>query len=126
MAEACAYICDGTPVYVRDQLLDANTLVGEETPMPTQVSDAISDAYPTVVFVDLAGADQLTGDVDGRQAVLINIAPPIVIKPGVVGVDVGVSYGGYEEQTVLFSWDGSDWVISSSDDTGVTVTSVVS
>ncbi|MFZ0627338.1 MAG: hypothetical protein WAN34_12660 [Acidimicrobiia bacterium] len=124
--QACGDLCVETPIYVRDQLLDANTLVGEETPMPLEVSDAITEAYPTVVFVDLEQADQLTGDLEGRRAVLVNIAPPTVVKPGVVGVDVGISYGGYEEQTILFSRDGSDWVITNGEDSGVTVTSSVS
>ncbi|MGA7280234.1 MAG: hypothetical protein WBZ40_00480, partial [Acidimicrobiia bacterium] len=79
--QACGAVCVETPIYVRDQLLDANTLVGEETPMPMEVSDAITETYPTVVFVDLEQADQLAG-LEGRRAVLVNIAPPTVVKPG--------------------------------------------
>jgi hypothetical protein len=50
IAQACADTCTTNPMYVRDQLLDINTLAGDEEPMPVEVSEAIRDAYPEAVL----------------------------------------------------------------------------
>ena len=59
IAHACGHTCTSHPMYVRDQLLDIDTLVGEEEPMPVEVSQAISNAYPEASFVDVDGADRV-------------------------------------------------------------------
>jgi hypothetical protein len=63
IARACGEICTSNPMYVRDQLLDMDTLVGQEEPMPVEVSQAISRSYPEATFVNLEKADQVIADV---------------------------------------------------------------
>jgi hypothetical protein len=94
--------------------------------MPVDVSQAISSAYPEATFVDREGADQVIADVDAGEAVLLNVAEVTELTPEVLGIDIGVSFGAFHGQTVQFVWNGSTWADADSDDTGVTVTSVVS
>ena len=123
---ACSDLCNDQPLYVRDQLLDTDTLIGAEEPMPAAITEAISDAYPGVTWVDLVAADAIIEDVDNRQAVLVAVSPFTELAPGVQGVEVGVTHGSFHGQVVQFQWNGIEWVQADSEDTGVTVTSVVS
>jgi hypothetical protein len=111
---------------VRDQLLDTDTLIGDEEPMPPVISEAISGAYPDVTWVDLAAAEAVIEEVDGGQAVLVALSPIAELAPGVQGVEVGVTHGAFHGQIIQFQWNGTEWVQAESEDTGTTVTSVVS
>lgn len=126
ISAACGDLCIDQPLYVRDQLVNSDTLIGEEDPMPEATSEAISDAYPDVTWVDLAAADAILEEVDGAQAVLVAVSSMTELAPGVQGVDVGITHGAFHGQTIQFRWNGTEWVKADSDDTGVTVTSVVS
>lgn len=126
IAAACGDLCVGQPLYVRDQLLDTDTLIGDEEPMPQAIKDAISDSYPDVTWVDLAGTDAILKEVDDAQAVLLAISPLTELAPGVQGIGVGVTHGAFHGQIIQFQWNGTEWVQADSEDTGVTVTSVVS
>jgi hypothetical protein len=129
-AQAIAHVCTGTctanPVYVRDQLVDINTLAVDEEPMPVEVSEAIRNAYPEAVFVDGEEANEVIATVDAGEAVMVNVADVAQLAPEVVGIDIGISFIAFRGQTVQFMWDGSDWLLADSQDTGVTVTSSVS
>jgi hypothetical protein len=126
IVRACGNICKSNPVYVRDELLEIDTLVGQEEPMPVEVSQAISNAYPEATFVDREGADLVIADVDAGEAVLLNVAEVTELAPEVLGIDIGVSFIAFHGQTIQFVWNGSTWVVADSEGTGVTVTSVVS
>ena len=120
-ARACGSACINGTVYVLEGLLDADTLEGEEEPMPDETQAALLDAFDEVEFVADAG-----GLVDG--GVLIGVSPVDELAEGVVGVDVGImrSEFDFRSETILFQWDGSSWVDATSEEFGVTVTSVVS
>lgn len=77
-------------------------------------------------FVDFDGADQVIADVDAGEAVLVNVADVAELAPEVLGIDIGVLFIAFHGQTIQFVWNGSTWVVADSEDTGVTVTSVVS
>lgn len=123
---ACSDLCVGQPIYFRDQLLDVDTLVGEEESMPETTRTAIEDAYPEVVWVDFDGADEILEQVDNAEAVLLSVSAFSELAPGVQGVDVGIMHGAFHGQTIQFQWNGTEWIEAESEDTGVTVTSVVS
>lgn len=131
VTQACGMNCDLLTVYVRDQLLFADTLVGEEEPMPPATREAITGMFDQVRFVDMGEADLLVGDdlrVDGGSGVLISVSPLVELGDQVVGIDVGLmtSGDGFHGQTIQFMWDGETWMVATSEDTGVTVTSAVS
>jgi hypothetical protein len=126
IAHACAGTCNASTMYVRDQLLNANTLAGDEEPMPVEVSTAIINAYPDSILVEGEEADGLYAAVDSGEAVMVIVADVAQLAPEVVGIDIGVSFISFRGQTVQFMWDGSDWLVADSQDTGVTVTSAVS
>ena len=126
VAAACGDLCNSSTLYIRDQLLGIDTLVGEEQSMPAEVTQAIRAAYPAATFVDQEAQDQVSGDVLAGRAVLVHVDAVEQLAPDVVGVDVGVSFESFLSQTIQFLWDGSVWVIAESDDTGVTVTTSVS
>ncbi|HWL50650.1 MAG TPA: hypothetical protein VNT92_12290 [Acidimicrobiia bacterium] len=121
VAQACGSACINGTVYVLDGLLYADTLEGEEEPMPDETRTALADVFDEVEFV----ADT-SGLVDG--GVLVGVSPVDELAEGVVGVDVGVmrSEFDFRGETILFQWDGETWVLATSEDTGVTVTSAVS
>lgn len=123
---ACSDLCVGQPLYFRDQLLDIDTLDGEEEPMPEATRTAIEDAYPEVVWVDFDAADEILEQVDNAEAVLLSVSGFSELAPGVQGVDVGIIHGAFHGQTIQFQWNRSEWIQADSEDTGVTVTSVVS
>ena len=121
VARACGSACINGKVYVLDGLLYADTLEGEEEPMPDETQAALADVFDDVEFVA-----NTAGLVDG--GVLVGVSPLDELAEGVDGVDVGVmrSKFDFRAETVLFQWDGSSWVDATSEDTGVTVTSAVS
>ena len=130
-AGVCGMNCDLLTVYVRDQLLFADTLVGDEEPLPAPTREALTETFGRVQFVDMDQADQLVGDdlrVDEGRGVLLSVSPPVQLADGVIGVDVGLwsSGDGFHGETVQFMWDGETWVEATSEDTGVTVTSATS
>jgi len=120
-SRACGQTCISGTVHILGGLLPADTLEGEEEPMPDETRAALADVFDEVEFVA-----NTSGLVDG--GVLIGISPLDELAEGVVGVDVGItrSDSGFRAETMLFSWDGSSWVDATSEDTGVTVTSAVS
>ena len=131
VTQACGTNCDLLTVYVRDQLLFADPLVGDEVPMPPSTREAITGSFDQVRFVDMGEADQLVGDdlrVDEGRGVLLSVSPHVHLADGVVGIDVGLwnSGHGFRGQTIQFIWDGETWTEATSEDTGVTVTSAVS
>lgn len=125
-ARACGSDCERLPVHVRDQLLYADTVVGDQEPMPDLTRSALADVFAIVEFVDMDGADRLMES--GDLGVLMGVSPLDELADGVVGVDVSMVRGDgeFRTQTMLFMWDGSSWVDATSEDTGVTVTSAVS
>jgi len=107
VAEACGSECDLLTVYVRDQLFDADTLVGDEQGMPDETRTALTDRFDEVEFVDMEDADRLVDDefvVDDGDGVLVSVSPVDQLAEGVIGVDVGVtrSLDGYFGQTIQF------------------------
>ena len=131
VTQACGTTCDFLNVYVRDQLLFADTLVGDEEPIPASTREAITGRFVQVRFVDMGEADQLVANdlrIDGGGGVLLSVSPHVQLADGVVGIDVGLwsSGDGFHGQTIQFMWDGETWTEATSEDTGVTVTSAVS
>lgn len=63
---------------------------------------------------------------DGEVSVLFR--QPRILKKDVIGIDRGLSTGieRVVEITLLFRWDGQDWVRAEPEQVGVTVTSSVS
>ncbi|MEX0797025.1 MAG: hypothetical protein WD274_10050 [Acidimicrobiia bacterium] len=122
---ACGDTCSVTPMYVRDQLLDIESLDHAE-PIPVEMKEAIADAFPDATFVDFDEVEAIIAEVDAGEAVLVNLAPVTELAPGVAGVDIAVISTSVHGQTIQFTWDGSSWVVTESGDTGVTVTSFVS
>jgi hypothetical protein len=122
---ACGQTCRQHPVYVRDGLMDIDSLADQEA-MPAGVSAAIAALLPDVTFADSDQADAILPDVDAGEAVLVNVSPVYELADEVVGVDVGISLMAFQGETIQFKWDGTAWAVTDSDETGVTVTSVVS
>lgn len=122
---ACGDRCSTNPIYVRDQLLDVESLDHAE-PMPVEINEAIADAYPEATFVDFDEVETIIAEVDADEAVLINLAPVTELAEGVAGVNIAVIARSVHGQTIQFTWDGSAWKIADSGNTGVTVTSFVS
>jgi hypothetical protein len=121
----CAYAA----MYVRDQLLTADTLLGDELPMPPVVRNAIADAFPDAVFVSHEEASSLFGG-DGviEGGVLVDVGPVDQLAAAVVGVSIGAlaARDGGRFVIVQFMWDGESWEPATSEETGITVTSAVS
>lgn len=131
MVEACGTECDQYTIYVKDELHDHQTEVGQTEPMPGSMQDAIGEQLGEVTFVDQRGADALFGEdalVAGGDGILLSVGPVFELADGVVGIEVGVvtARDGGRGQVHQFQWDGESWEPASSEDTGVTVTSWVS
>lgn len=131
VAITCAAECGGLTVYLRDQLLEAETLAGGEDPMPDVFRRAIALKVADIRFVSVEEADALMGDdmsIDGGDGVLISVAPLSVLAEDVVGIGVGVTSpnGAFHGRTIQFLWDGNTWNPADSRDTGVTVITSVS
>lgn len=126
IAEACGDICISNPLYIRDQLLGIATLAGEEEPMPVEVRQAIGGAYPAATFVDFDAVSRVSDDIFTGTAALVYVSEVTQLAPGVLGIEVGVTFESFLSRTIQFLWDGSDWVVAESDETGVTVTTSVS
>lgn len=93
----------------------------------TELREAIDALYPAEVEYFETLADIQTGD-GGFRCHLVMPRAIQVVRPDVVGIDVSVTssnLGGWV-QTYLFRWDGSQWIDSTPEETGVTVTSLVS
>jgi hypothetical protein len=128
VVHACVACQSGT-VYVREHLLTTETLVGEEQPMPEAVKQELSELFDEVVFVDRAEELEVLGeDLLPDDGTVIYVGSVHELKQDVVGVEVGtITPGdGFKAQTVQFQWDGAAWIIATSEDTGVTVTTAVS
>lgn len=112
-------ICAGSPIYAP---LD--------TPpsLRTNIEESFSDE---VEYIGLSTAEERTS-ADGRfkdGATMIDTGE--VDRTGradVVGVDVSIlrGFSDVSTRTYLFLWDGTGWVDTSPNDTGVTVTTSVS
>lgn len=131
LASACAGECGGFNIYVRDELLTTDTLVGEAEAMPQPTMDAIRQSIGEVTFVGQEQADALFGDdalLDGGRGVLLSVGPAVRLADGVIGIEVGLltALDGGHGQVFQFQWNGETWMPATSDDTGVTVTSWVS
>lgn len=103
---ACGDPCTTTPMYVRDQLFDVESLDPSE-PMPDEV-------------------EAIVGELDAGEAILITLGPLRELAEGVAGIDIGLVAVSARGQTIQFRWDGSTWAPADSEDSGVTVTSFVS
>ena len=123
---ACRDLCREQPLYVRDQLLDTDTLTVEEDPMPETIRQAIAGAFPGVTWVDEPAVEGILDDIDAGRAVLVSVSSLRDLAPDVRGIEVGIGQQAFHGQIVQFRWDGSMWSQVDSEDTGVTVTSVVS
>ena len=131
VAIACATECGGLTVYIRDQLLDTETLVGQEDPMPDVLRRAIAHEEADVRFVSVEDANALTGEdmsIDRGSGVLISVAPVRALAEDVVGVEIGLTSpnGAFHGRTIQFLWDGTTWNPADSEDTGVTAITSVS
>lgn len=131
-ADAAVHVCvpcvTGT-VYVRDQLVTGETLLGEEQPMPEVAKLELSGRFDKVTFIDRDEELEILGeDLLPEDGTVIYVGPVAELKPGVIGVEIGVitAADGFRAQIVQFQWDGVGWNIATGKDTGVTVTTAVS
>jgi hypothetical protein len=121
--------CETGTIYVREQLLTTETLLGEEQSMPEVMKQELSGRFDEVAFVDRAEELDILGeDLLPEDGTVIYVGPVEELKPEVIGVEVGtITAGdGFRAQMVQFQWDGDGWKLATSEDTGVTVTSSVS
>lgn len=121
--------CRNRPIFVRNQLIASDTLVGEEQPMPQQVRDEIAAMFPDATFVSLAEENALFVDgVVANDSVIVYVGPIEELSSDVVGVPIGMvtARDGAEFVIVQFKWNGNSWEHATSEDTGVTVTTAVS
>ena len=125
---ACSTCTTGT-VYVRDHLLKAQTRVGEEEPMPDLVRERLAEVFDEVVFVGMDEETEMLGDdLQPENGTVVYVGPVERLDANVLGIDIGlITKGdGFRGQTVQFLWDGDTWRLSTSEDTGVPVTTSVS
>jgi len=123
---ACRDLCLEQPLYVRDQLVDTDTLTIEEDPMPEKIRQAIARVFPDVTWVDESGVAAILDDVESGRAVLVSVSSLRDLASDVRGIEVGISQQAFHGQIVQFRWDETAWSQMDGEDTGVTVTSVVS
>ena len=117
-AAACEDLdCQGGPVYSWDTT-------------PEDVRSAIAEILDEeVAYLD---SDTLMGLTDDRGlfkdgGTSIATSRVQLLKADVIGVDTWRGRGLFDGrvETVLFRWDGADWMATTSDEVGVTVTSSV-
>lgn len=66
--------------------------------MPEAITEPITNAYPSVTWVNRAVADAIIEDVDNGQAVLVAVNSLRELAPDVRGVKVGLTHGGFHGQ----------------------------
>lgn len=128
VVQACV-TCETGTVYVREQLLTTETVLGEERSMPEVTKQELSGRFDEVTFVDLDEELEILGeDLLPEDGTVIYVGPVEELKPGVIGVEIGtITAGdGFRAQIVQFQRDGDGWKLATSEDTGVTVTTSVS
>lgn len=128
VVQACV-TCETGTVYVREQLLTTETVLGGERSMPEVTKQELSGRFDEVTFVDRDEELEVLGeDLEPDDGTVIYVGPVAELKPGVIGVEIGtISAGdGFRGQVVQFQWDGDGWQLATSEDTGVTVTTSVS
>ena len=121
--------CRNRPIFVRNQLITSDTLVGEEQPMPQQVRDDIAAMFPDATFVSRAEENALFVDgVVANDGVIVYVGPLEELSSDVVGVPIGrvTARDGAKFVIVQFKWNGDSWEHATSEDTGITVTTAVS
>lgn len=128
---ACVNECNVLDLYIRDELITLDTVVGDEEPMPPATRAALERELGDVEFVDLEGANALFGPdglVDGGRGVLITVGPIEQLASDVIGINVMVTTArdGAYGQTVQYLWREDGWQHATSDETGVPVTYSVS
>lgn len=122
---ACGDPCTTTPIYVRDQLFDVESLDPSE-PMPDEFEEAVVEAFPNATMASTDEVEAIVGELDAGEAILITLGPLRELAEGVAGIDIGLVAVSARGQTIQFRWDGSTWAPADSEDSGVTVTSFVS
>lgn len=128
-AEAVAIACSpcGGPFLMRDQLLDSNTLAGDEEAMSQFTRAAVAERFPDVEFVDSEGAGLAMGPDGFAEVVVVSVSSPKAITNNGIAFEVGVSDAGeFLGRTVLFGWNGTEWERADPEDLGITVTTSVS
>ena len=118
-AIACQDVgCRGSPVYSWDTT-------------PSDVRAAIAAVHGgEVTYLNGEQLDNLLDDrglyADGGISIAVFEAR--LLRADVVGVDVFSGHGSFDVvgRTVLFHWNGSEWLEATPDEVGVTVTSAVS
>jgi hypothetical protein len=98
--------------------------------MPQLVKEAIAQRIERAEFITENEEAELV--VDGNLAdpttAVVYVGPLADLENDVVGIDIGVltSNGGSRFETHQFLWTGSEWNLTSEEETGVTVTTAVS
>jgi hypothetical protein len=99
-------------------------LVEEST--PAELRAALAPLYEEILYVEID--DQWAPSVGWERCTVVSAMPVRTFGPGVIGVDVWILRGFLNGigESYLFRWDGSAWVDTTPEETGVTVTSSVS
>jgi hypothetical protein len=104
---------------------DGPRLCMAEADVSAELRAALAPLYEEILYVEVVDA---VPDVGWDRCTLVNPLPARQLAAGVVGVDVWITYAvmnGHAD-TYLFRWDGTAWVDTTPEETGVTVTTAVS
>ena len=93
---------------------------------PAELRAALAPLYEEILFTEIDSS--FTPAVGWDACTLVGTAAPRGYRADVVGVDVWILRGFLNGigETYLFHWDGSAWVDTTPEETGVTVTTAVS
>jgi len=95
---------------------------------PPELREAIATGFPSPVEYFDNRDDLKVGSTSDYRCVVIQALNVRNMQPGVIGIDVWVMLGDLNAsaETYLFRWDGTRWIDSTPEETGVTVTTAVS
>jgi hypothetical protein len=116
--------CADAAVYLVDEYL---AMEGGGDPLPGDVEEALIEGFGDVRLTSLFGVAALEGQgaITPPHGVLVSVGPIVELGPGVVGIDVATTVDGWSAHTVPFAWEGDEWVLTTPEESGVTVTSAV-